>query len=66
MGDDMDFLVRTLKRVVLSFGLLYSYNAFMSFYNLPIPINIYTILITTIFGIPGFLGMIFFYIINYR
>ena len=61
----MKYLYKLLKKVLISFGLLYSYNLLMGQYNVPIPINIITIAITTILGIPGFIGLVIFYLINY-
>lgn len=61
----MKFLFKLLKRLSVSIGLLYTYNIFMSQYNIPIPINIFTISITFILGIPGFIGLIIFYLINF-
>ncbi|MBQ1495779.1 MAG: pro-sigmaK processing inhibitor BofA family protein [Bacilli bacterium] len=61
----MKLLFKIIKKVSVSIGLLYSYNIFMSQYNIPIPINIYTIAITYVLGIPGFIGLILFYLINF-
>ncbi len=61
----MKFLFKTIRKLSISIGLLYSYNIFMSQYNIPIPINIFTISITFILGIPGFIGLIIFYLINF-
>lgn len=60
------YLYKLFRRVVISFGLLYAYNMFMNQFNLPIPINVVTLSITTLLGIPGFIGMIVFYILNFR
>ena len=61
----MKYLYKLFKRIVLSFGTLYAYNILMQSFNLPIPINIFTIFITTILGVPGFIGLIIFYLINF-
>lgn len=61
----MDILIKIVKRVSLSLGLLYGYNLLMSSFNIPLPINIVTIITTTILGIPGFIGLIVFYMINF-
>lgn len=61
----MKYLFKLFKKIVLSFGILYAYNLLMTNFNLPIPINIWTIGITTILGIPGFIGLIIFYLINF-
>ena len=44
----MKYLFKLFKKIVLSFGILYAYNLLMTNFNLPIPINIWTIGITTI------------------
>lgn len=61
----MKYLYKLFRRLVVSFGILYAYNILMNHFNLPIPINFYTLGITTLFGIPGFLGLIVFYLINF-
>ena len=61
----MKYLYKLIKKVIVSFGILYAYNMLMNQFNLPIPINVFTLGITTILGIPGFIGLIIFYLINY-
>ena len=61
----MKYLYRLIKRIIISFGLLYAYNIVMQSFNIPIPINYITLLFTTILGIPGFIGLIVFYLINF-
>ncbi len=61
----MKYLYKLLKKVIVSFGILYAYNLLMHHFNLPIPINLYTLSFITVFGIPGFVGLIIAYIINY-
>ena len=61
----MKYLIKLFKRLIVGFGILYAYNILMCHFNLPIPINLWTIGITTILGIPGFIGLILFYLINF-
>lgn len=61
----MDFIFKIVRKISLSFGILYGYNILLNSFNIPIPINIITVSITTILGIPGFLGLIIFYMINF-
>ena len=61
----MDFIFKIVRKISLSFGILYGYNILLNSFNIPIPINIITVGITTILGIPGFLGLIIFYMINF-
>lgn len=43
--------VKVIKRIVVAGFLLYGYNVIMAPLNLLIPINIFTVLLTAIFGI---------------
>ena len=61
----MKLLTKIIKKLSLSFGILYGYNIIMQSFDLPIPINMITIGIIFFLGIPGFLGLIFFFMINY-
>ena len=61
----MKKLLDIIKKTVVSIGILYAYNMLMYSYNIPIPINIITIAFTTIMGVPGFIGLIIFYLINF-
>ena len=59
-------ILKIVKRLVLSIVVLYGYNMAMQSFNLNIPINIYTIAIVTIFDGFGFLGLLSFYLLNFR
>ncbi len=48
----MKFIKKIIKRLIFSFFLLYGYNNILMPINMDIPINIYTVLLITIFGIP--------------
>jgi len=61
----MELLFKIIKRISLSLGILYGYNILLHSFNIPIPINFITIGITTILEIPGFIGLIVFYMINF-
>lgn len=61
----MKYLTKLFKRLIVSIGILYAYNILMNHFNLPLPINLWTISITTILGIPGFIGLIVFYLFNF-
>ena len=61
----MRLLFKIVKKLSLCIGILFGYNLLMQSFELPIPINLITICITFIFGIPGFLGLIFFFMINF-
>lgn len=53
-----------LKKVVLSFVILYSYNLIAVNFNMVIPINLFTVLIVSILGAPALLALILFKITN--
>lgn len=53
-----------LKKVVLSFVILYSYNLIAVNFNMIIPINLFTVLIVAILGAPALLALILFKITN--
>ena len=58
-------LKKVLKKVVFAFVLLYGLNVIVSSINIFIPINIFTISIVSILGVPGLLSLIsIFFIIN--
>lgn len=58
-------LGRTLKRVIFAFGIIYGVNVMLKNIGIYIPINIITILSTSILGTPGLLSLFaIFYIIN--
>ncbi len=58
-------LKKVVKKVVFAFVLLYGLNVIVSSINIFIPINIFTISIVSILGVPGLLSLIsIFFIIN--
>lgn len=59
-------ILKILKKVIISIIVLYGYNLLTQSFNLNIPINVITILIITIFDGSGFLGLIAFYLLNFR
>ena len=59
-------LFKIIKKTIISILILYGYNIATQSFNLNIPINIYTILIVTIFDGCGFLGLVAFYLLNFR
>lgn len=61
----MNYIIKIIRKLSLSLGILYGYNILMQPFNLPIPINLITIGISFILGIPGFIGLIVFYMINF-
>lgn len=59
-------ILKILKKVIISVIVLYGYNLLTQSFNLNIPINVITVLIITIFDGSGFLGLIAFYLLNFR
>ena len=59
-------IFKIIKKLILSILFLYGYNMVMQSFNLNIPINIFTVFIVTIFDGCGFLGLVAFYLINFR
>lgn len=49
---------KILKKITIAFLLLYSLNVMLSGTSFYIPINIITVCVITILGIPGILGLI--------
>lgn len=59
-------ILKILKKLIISILLLYGYNIATQSLNLNIPINIITILIVTVFDGSGFLGLVAFYLLNFK
>lgn len=50
-------MMKLVKKIILSFFLIYSFNIISVNFNLIIPINIITIGIITLFDIPGMISL---------
>ena len=61
----MKKMLKILKRIILSFVILYSYNMIAVSYNLVIPINYITVFILTILDGPGLILMVAIYKLFY-
>lgn len=59
-------ILKILKKIIISIVVLYGYNLATQSFNLNIPINVITVTIVTIFDGSGFLGLVAFYLLNYR
>jgi len=54
-----------LRKIVFAFGIIYGINIILKNVGIYIPINIFTIGITSFLGVPGLLALFsIFYIIN--
>ena len=60
------FIFKIIKKIIISIIILYGYNIATQSFNLNIPINIFTVSIVTIFDGSGFLGLVAFYLLNFR
>lgn len=54
----MKKLFKILKKITVSFFLLYAYNLIIEPLNLIVPINVITLTSVSIFGIPALLSFI--------
>ena len=59
----MKSILNLIKRVVLSFAILYTYNLIAVNFNMVIPINIITISLITFLGVPALIALILFRIV---
>ena len=61
----LKILFKIIKRIVISFFLLYGYNLLVQPIGLIIPINIFTVGVISILGVPALLCLIFIMILIY-
>lgn len=59
------FILKIAKKLIIGMILLFGYNVFLSSFNLVIPINIITILLSSFLDVPGIIGITLFYILNF-
>jgi hypothetical protein len=59
-------ILKIIKKAIISIIVLYGYNLATQSFNLNIPINVITVAIITIFDGSGFLGLVAFYLLNFR
>ena len=57
-------IIKIFKKIIIGFLILYSYNMIVPASAL-IPINLITIIVTTLFGIPGLIALIIIKILIY-
>ncbi len=55
----MKIIMMLIKKIVLALFMLYSINIIINNFGIIIPINIYTIIIVSILGIPSIFGFLF-------
>ena len=57
--------LKIIGKVVVGMVLLFAYNTFLSSLNLMIPINVITIVVASLFDVPGIIGLAVFLLLNY-
>lgn len=64
-----DYMLKTIfiiiKKILLSIVLMFGSNIFLSFLNVNIPLNLFTIFLVTFLDVPSIVGLVLFYVINY-
>lgn len=53
-------IIYYIKKIIMAAVLLYAYNRFGVSFDAIIPINLITIIIVAIFGIPAMIGLVLF------
>ncbi len=56
-------IFKFIKRIILSIFVLYGYNLISQSLGMIVPINIYTVLLLSILGIPALFALIFILVI---
>lgn len=53
LGDYMKLVIKIIKRICVGIITIYSFNVLFNLLNVVIPINPYTIAISSLLGVPG-------------
>lgn len=61
----LKIILKIVKKIIIGMLLLFGYNTFLSSLNLMIPINVITIIIVSLFDVPGVIGLALFLLLNY-
>lgn len=56
------FLKKIVKRIIFSFVALYTIGIILNWLNVIVPINIFSLSISTILGFPGIISLILVYV----
>lgn len=54
----MKTIIRLVKKILFALSIIYGFNLIMNPLKILIPINIYTIITTSVFGFPGLLILV--------
>ncbi len=61
----MKKLLSLLKKVILSFFILYGFNMIASDFNIIIPINIITVSLVSLLGFPALFSLVLLFVLVY-
>lgn len=61
----LKIILKAVKKIIIGMIILFGYNTFLSSLNLMIPINVVTIIIASLFDVPGIIGLAIFLLLNY-
>lgn len=56
------FLKKIIKRVIFAFVALYTIGIVLNFLDVFVPINLYTLLISTFLGLPGVISLVMIFV----
>ena len=54
----INFLLKTVKKIIIAIFMLYGLNLAISSLNFMIPINLITIILVSLLGIPGICSLV--------
>lgn len=54
----LEIIKKVVKKIIFAFVILYGLNVIISSINIFIPINIFTLAVVSILGVPGLLSLI--------
>ena len=61
----MKMVLNFFKRIILGFLILYSYNMIAVEFNFIIPINVITVALVALMGLPALFALIFLFVYMY-
>lgn len=56
------FLKKIIKRVIFAFVALYTIGIVLNFLDVFVPINLYTLLVSTFLGLPGVISLVMIFV----
>ena len=61
----MKYIVAVLKRLILGFVILYSYNMIAVNFNMVMPINVVTVALVSLLGFPALFSLVLLFVLVY-